>query len=204
MSNITLLLIVLAFLAYQIVQRKTLPATSRYEKKRHGDWTTFDVSPGRPTVRAALMLPLGFGGLFLLFMPRPFTVMNYVGFFVLIFLLWYSFRDVRPKSHQRASQFRVSPQAIESGGRQFVAGDIHRVICQNAVDTDYVIVATNRRSAVQQAAQANDSVRAAKVAYSLNVEEGGRSHELAGGMNETTANGLLTDVARVIGFADST
>lgn len=32
------------------------------------------------------------------------------------------------------------------------------------------------------------------------VEEGGRSHELATGLDETTASGLLHDVSRVLGF----
>lgn len=37
-------------------------------------------------------------------------------------------------------------------------------------------------------------------ANGLEVEAGGRAHVLAGGMDETTAFGLLTDVSRVLQF----
>ena len=37
-------------------------------------------------------------------------------------------------------------------------------------------------------------------AYSLNLEEGGRSHVLAAGMTDTTVNGLLHDVVKALGW----
>jgi hypothetical protein len=37
-------------------------------------------------------------------------------------------------------------------------------------------------------------------ANALEVETGGRGYVLAGGMDETTAFGLMSDVSRVIGF----
>jgi hypothetical protein len=37
-------------------------------------------------------------------------------------------------------------------------------------------------------------------AHGLEVETGGRGYVLAGGMDKTTAFGLLSDVSRVLGF----
>jgi hypothetical protein len=43
----------------------------------------------------------------------------------------------------------------------------------------------------------------AQVANSLNVETGGKSYLLAGGMDETTAYGLLHDVSKILGLSAS-
>jgi hypothetical protein len=42
--------------------------------------------------------------------------------------------------------------------------------------------------------------QAPMVANTLNVEMGGRSTVVAGGMDSTTAYGLMTDVSKVLGF----
>jgi hypothetical protein len=56
-----------------------------------------------------------------------------------------------------------------------------------------------------QAGAANDRAvnraRAMAVSYMLCAEYGGRSATLAGGMTEVTANGLITDVSRILGVA---
>jgi hypothetical protein len=49
--------------------------------------------------------------------------------------------------------------------------------------------------------RAVNRARAMLVSYMLCAESGGRSHTLAGGMNEVTAHGLLTDVSRILGTA---
>ena len=58
---------------------------------------------------------------------------------------------------------------------------------------------TNRNEMAGMAHRAKLST----VANSLNVETGGKSTMLAGGMDETTAYGLLTDVSKVLGWTPS-
>ena len=49
----------LAYLAYQISQRRKLPATSSYIKTSDGDWTSFEVTPARPTIQELnILLPI--------------------------------------------------------------------------------------------------------------------------------------------------
>jgi len=40
------------------------------------------------------------------------------------------------------------------------------------------------------------------ICYSLDVEAGGKAYVLAGGMDETTAYGLMRDVSKVLGFSE--
>jgi hypothetical protein len=45
--------------------------------------------------------------------------------------------------------------------------------------------------------------RVSRIANGLTLEAGGKSTLLAGGMDDTTAYGLLTDVSKVVGFKTS-
>lgn len=197
--GIVLLIVVLGYLGYEIYRRMNQPATSGYSKTNSGDWTEFKVTPGRETIRVAMILP-GVGcALLAAFFPEPYNI-----FFVALtaIAVWFTFLPVRRKAHRTAVSFRADPTTIESQGQKFPVADIHRLTIKNSVDTDFVIAATNERAAVVQAQHAQDKLRAAKMAFYLNLEEGGRDHPLAGGLSETTANGLMTDVGSIIGFGD--
>src|SRR3546814_18371261 len=95
--------------------------------------------------------------------------------------------DPRPRDYRTPGTFRIAPYAIESNGRTFPKGDIHRLLLRNGV-TDKELLDVYTSSASQAAGMAHRA-RAAKVANGLTVEAGGKSTLLAGGMDETTAYG---------------
>lgn len=104
--------------------------------------------------------------------------------------------------------FVVSPGAIETAGATITREQLHRLIVRNGVPEmqgGAVAVDTGTIFTAMAAGAANDRAvnrtRAMLVSYMLCAESGGRSHTLAGGMNEVTAHGLLTDVSRILGTA---
>jgi hypothetical protein len=95
----------------------------------------------------------------------------------------------------------VTSSSIEAGGRTFKADDIHRLLVRNGI-TDQEIPLDGVRMEVSAAAGAGMAYRArvSVIANGLTLESGGKSTLLAGGMDGTTAYGLLTDVSKIIGF----
>ncbi len=206
--NMLFLLILIGYFVYQIKTRRSQPANSSYTKTKNGDWTEFVVEPGRETHRAAIILPaIGsfLAALYLTLSPPQHLSAGFATFFIVVtaICVWFLFLPIRPKSQRTASRFRVSPTGIDANGQQFSAEDIHRFVIKNAVDTNFIIAGRTAKSEAIQADHARDRMRASNMAYYLNLEEGGRDHMLAGGMNETTANGLMTDVGKIIGFNES-
>jgi len=65
---------------------------------------------------------------------------------------------------------------------------------------DHVAGAGNPAMMDSVAVRRGYAQRLSTVANSLDLETGGKAYMLAGGMNETTAYGLMTDVGRVIGL----
>jgi hypothetical protein len=118
------------------------------------------------------------------------------------FGIWFGYyKDVRPPAHRLPSKFRVSPTAFESNGRTFAKDDIHRLIIKNGVNNEVlgnpnVVIPVNTSTAMGVAHRA----KVATVANALELETGGKSYLLAGGMDATTAFGLLHDVGKVIGL----
>ena len=116
------------------------------------------------------------------------------------FALWYGWtRDQRPKDHRVPMSFRVTPEHVESAGRTFAKGDIHRLILKNGI-TDKELNVTQYTTNTNVAAGMAQRAKIAQVANSLNVETGGKSYLLAGGMDETTAYGLLADASKILGL----
>lgn len=170
--------------------------TAEYRKSESNGVTTFEVTPA-PAPKFGCLLLLGAvvglvglgmladGGIFMLAMGG--------------FALWYGWtRDLRPKDHRAPSSFRVTPTTIEAGGRTFQTSDIHRLLIRNAItDQETMEVWTDNANV---AAGLEFRAQAARVANALTLESGGKSTFLAGGMDHTTAYGLLHDVSRIIGF----
>lgn len=106
--------------------------------------------------------------------------------------------------------FVVSPTAIETNGTTITRQQLHRLIVRNGVPDiqgGAVAVNTGTMLTAMEAGAANDRAvnraRAIMVSYMVCAEAGGRSYTLAGGMNEVTANGLMTDVSRILGLASA-
>jgi hypothetical protein len=174
-----------------------MATTSEYEKRNEGNATVFTVRPA-PAPKFMFMvifgavlslgglLAIASGGIFFLAMG--------------VFSLWYGwFRDQRPKDHRNVSNFRVTPEIIEANGRSFRKQDIHRLILRNGI-TDQELGIQQYNLSTAQATGLAHRARLGQICNSLTVEAGGKSALLAGGMDETTAYGLLRDVSAVLGF----
>jgi len=177
-------------------------AGSEYRKRQENNSWVFDVTPA-PAPKFLLMA-IGGGILILCALFGGLGIFSWL-FFIPIGALgiwWGYFRDGRPAAHRSPSSFRVTPAAIDAHGQVFPKDDIHRLIIKNGVNNE-VVGAPNLLIAVPTATAMGMVHRGqvATVANALELETGGRSYFLAGGMDQTTAFGLLHDVSKVLGFS---
>jgi hypothetical protein len=116
------------------------------------------------------------------------------------FCFWYGWsRDLRPKPHRAKSSFRVTASEIQANGQTFKKADIHRLLLRNSI-TDQELNVTTYTDNPNAAAGMAFRAQSALGANALTVEMGGRSTLLAGGMDETTAYGLLHDVSKILDY----
>jgi hypothetical protein len=171
---------------------------SEYTKRQDGTATAFHVVPASAPKFTYLLLIGGVVSLIgLVSIASGFGIV-----FLLMggFALWYGWtRDQRPKDHRAPMSFRVTPDQIDGSGRTFPKSDIHRLILKNGI-TDKELNIQQWTSNTNVAAGMAQRAKIAQVANSLNVETGGKSYLLAGGMDETTAYGLLHDVSKILGL----
>ena len=176
-----------------------MPKSSEYEKSRDGNGTTFKVTPAQAPRFWFLVIfgaVLILGGLSAGGSGIAFILMG-------AFSLWYGWsRDQRPKPHKQVSTFRVTPEAIEVNGRSIRKGDIHRLILRNGITDKELGVEMYNVSAAQATGMAQRA-KLAQLCNALTLEGGGKATFLAGGMDETTAYGLLRDVSEVLGFNEA-
>jgi len=175
-------------------------AGSEYRRHQDGNDSVFDVTPA-PAPKFMLMV-IGSGILSLLGLlmgPLGWILFLPIG----IFGIWFGyFRDGRPVAHRSSSSFRVSPTTITANGRTFAKDEIHRLIIKNAISNEVlgdpnVVIPVSTSTAMGVAHRAQVS----KVANELELETGGKAYPLAGGMDHTTAYGLLHDVSKILGLA---
>ncbi len=107
-------------------------------------------------------------------------------------------RDQRPKEHRAPMSFSVTPTTVVSGGRTFSREEIHRLKIANPwFDRAGLDVYTTNDN---QAAGMAHGMKLGELCYGLTVESGGKAHLLAGGMDRTTAFGLLSDTSKILGL----
>ncbi len=178
--------------------------TSSYIKTQEGSGYLFQVTPASAPSFGFLI----FIGLMLCMLGCGMGTSNVKsgGIYILLvlgglgaLLIRYAVRDHRPAPHRSPSQFRVTAEAIEASGQVFRKTDIHRLILKNGVN-DLVLV-NEAPAGIAHGQGLAHREKLARVSYALNVELGGKSHQLAGGMDHTTAYGLLTDVCRILNFS---
>ncbi len=99
------------------------------------------------------------------------------------------------ENNRHPSSFTVYPDGIEMNALKINRDDIHRLIIRNAYEDPTIIIDTNSSS--QRAALGRRLTRQ-QVGYEINIESGGKATLLAGGLDEVTANGLYTDVSRIL------
>lgn len=186
-------------------------ASSEYSKNSQGGYEVFHVKPASPPKYIAL---IAFGA-FLAFIGLV-TMLgggNGSGGFFFLFiggcaLAWFGWtKDYRPRPHRQERTFRVSPEVVESDGNAFKRDDIHRLLIKNGMDNDRVLRSWRAVPAVETSgantANIQQRAKTATICHSLELETGGKAYMLAGGMDETTANGLLHDVTRALKFSVS-
>lgn len=169
---------------------------SEYRKRQEGNATIFDVTPAAAPKFWYLIIIGGvicLGGL----------LAGTSGLFFIVMgggALWYGWtRDIRPKDSRKPATFKVTPDTIEAGGQVFRKDDMHRILLKNSITDQELPIEMYTTNTNQMAGQAFRA-QASMTANTLNVEMGGRSTAIAGGMDTTTAYGLLTDVSKILGF----
>jgi hypothetical protein len=197
--------------------RRKSRVDSEYHKRQDGGATLFEVTPASAP-KSGFGLGIGIVCLLLAWAAVAIGLsdMSDEGSFALLLggaffcfslgavAIFLACLDYRPRAHKFKAAFRVTPDAIETNGRTFNREDIHRFIARNgmsqAVISSSFVMIVPRGYAVGSAAGAGDRARMMAVANSLDLEAGGKAYMLAGGMDVTTANGLLQDVSKIIGF----
>jgi hypothetical protein len=166
---------------------------SEYQKRQEGETTVFTVTPASAPKFWYLIV---IGGLVFL---GGFLGLGIFGWLMGGGAIAYGLlRDQRPKDHRAASTFSVTPTAIIAGGRTFGKDEFHRLLIANPwFDKAGLDVYTANANV---AAGMAHGMKLGELCYGLTVEAGGKSTLLAGGMDRTTAFGLLTDVSKVIGL----
>jgi hypothetical protein len=182
---------------------------AKYQKRQEGSATVFEVTPGVPGKGCSMILlgVLCFMVAFSLFAGYASTSkrMSMATFFIAacgIVFLYVKFGDLRPKAHRKARTFRVTVDAVDTNGMTFKNADIHRLIIKNPLSFgDEPVVITTTIGPPNLGAGIGTMIRArnALITHSLDLEAGGKAYTLAGGMDQTTAFGLLSDVAKILG-----
>ncbi|MEQ1929688.1 MAG: hypothetical protein ABL957_04030 [Parvularculaceae bacterium] len=166
---------------------------AEYQKAQSGETTTFTVTPASAPKFWYLII---IGGLVFLGGFLGLGIFGWVmgGGAIAYGLL----RDQRPKEHKQSSTFSVTPETITVGGRSFKKDEFHRLIIKNPwFDRAGLDVYTTNANA---AAGMEHGMKLGELCYALDVEAGGKAHQLAGGMDRTTVFGLLSDVSKIVGL----
>jgi hypothetical protein len=177
-------------------------SASEYSKRQVGEATVFEVKPAPQ--KKFMMIVIGGAVLLLMalsfFKSMPLFSLIMIGFSG--WAIWWGWmRDLRPAEHRSTSTFRVTPEVIESNGRSFKKDEIHRLIIKNGITNDVrTIPGVMIQVPTAMAMGGAHRMQVSLTANALEVETGGRGYVLAGGMDETTAFGLMSDVSRVMGF----
>ncbi len=200
---------------------------AEYKKSASGDETKFDVTPAH--VPFPIGGSIFFGTIcgvaaILFFINGPVII----GFFILIFaigLILLFWKGGPASKYRESTSFLASPDGIMINGSRLSTGDIHRLILRNHVDGSQIAGPSFQGPAVAynagtMAGAVGASAHAAfagvaatgemlaqrrrmkiqRIAYRLDAEAGGKATTLACGMDETTAYGLMTDVANILGM----
>jgi hypothetical protein len=178
-----------------------------YTKNQQGQVTVFQTLPEHA--------PIPFQMLWLGIVPSIWFA--FIGWQMVVgtFVLFGTFawlQSILPSArrYRKPSKFTVSPDEVTVDGKQIARRDIHRVILRNHVLSDYVpvVVVSSPHNVIDQTDSgakigALHKSKLGAVSYRVDVEAGGVATTLAGGLNETTAFGVLSDVSSVLGMSVS-
>lgn len=172
-----------------------------YTKTTRGEGYEFQVTPAPKAMGGCagiffILLIAFLGALLLSAINMTLGYVAFIGIAVLSFLKL----DLRKKNHRHASSFFVGPDGVEVNGQNIMKSNIHRIIIRNAYDKNPKIQLTGQT--VPTGVGIGYDIRNAleQISYSVDIEAGGKATQLAGGMDEVTANGLFTEVGQILGL----
>jgi hypothetical protein len=175
---------------------------AEYRKTQQGDGYQFHVTPAPKVLGGCsgifFILLLAFVGAMLAgaILNQYLAILVFIGIAVFAFLKM----DMRKKNHRNPSTFFVDTNKIEVNGQTIEKSSIHRIIIRNAYDNSPKIQLTGQT--VPTGVGVGHDIRNAleQISYSVDIEANGKATQLAGGMDEVTANGLYTEVCRILGI----
>lgn len=172
---------------------------SEYKKTKTADGVRFEVIPAK----GPLPIGLGIAALFLFFIGLGVHIV--FSLFLVASVGYVMFKNYRQSHLYRTpASFTVSKDGVRHDNGFISVEDIHRAIIRNHVNNaDVDLVAYNNMHAVSVNNEAKRLNKLAPISYRLDIESGGKATTLAGGLNETTAYGLMTDVGNIVGLQSS-
>lgn len=173
-----------------------------YIKAEQGQETVFETEPEK--------VPSQFWRVFAVFSP-VLLLSLLIGWwlelaflFVIWVVAWMIRNSKNSQAYRSAAKFSVRPEGITLNGQFLKTPDIHRVLIRNHLMGDQeIIVIANGGNMAAGARAGGLAIRnqIATISYRVDVEAGGVAHTLAGGLSETVAYAIQSDVARIIGFS---
>lgn len=178
-----------------------------YTKSEQGQTTVFTTTPETVPVpwglvaisAAATVIPLFISIYFALAVAAVFAA-----------LCWARMKKFPSSARYRTpSTFRVSAEGVTIDGKDIKRRDIHRAVIRNHVlskdnATNFVTIHQGvgaMAGAASASANAKFNGQLAAISYRVDLEAGGVPHTLAGGLNESTAFAVLSDVSGILGLA---
>jgi hypothetical protein len=109
--------------------------------------------------------------------------------------------------YRTPARFSVSPNGIQVGGNTIPRDSIHRIIVRNHVRSaagDVMVVADGHPNSGQQNMVAGMNWAVSKlgpISYRVDAESRGVATTLAGGLTESTAFAIMSDVSKTLGMS---
>lgn len=173
-----------------------------YKKTEQGQETIFETEPEKvPSqfwrVFAAMFLVVLLSLLVSWWMTLAFVLLTWV-------LAWAIRNSKNSQAYRSATKFSVRKDGVTLNGQFLKTSDIHRVIIRNHLMADQEIHVVATGGNIPAKAQIDGLAirnQIATISYRVDIEAGGVAHTLAGGLNETVAYAIQSDVARILGFS---
>lgn len=176
---------------------------SEYKKTKTNGEVLFEVKPASgpvPYIKIIVALVMAF-----IITAMGFGILGLI--LLVIFGIKITKELLQSSKYRSIASFTASPSGLKTKEGLIEHADIHRIILRNHVaGEDFSSIVYGSGIAAASAAigtelEAKRLNKLGKISYRLDVEHGGKATTLAGGLNETTAYGLMTEVGNILQLA---